>query len=164
MLPPAACITGPMGLVPGREEKSWPHAPLCPRQPSTGSHGLRGLSKHGLESPRSKPCVCLSNRSVLHARNTSLMVEQKRRGVSCSHSRQGPLGLTFFGLCPSLKRLGLLAELLWPRLLPLDMSNRGSTGEAQAFRSRTVARLHGWSGQGSGTSAGSWIPPFHHGP
>lgn len=154
-----------MGLVLGREEKSWPHAPLCPRQPSMGSHGLRGLSKHGLGSPRSKPRFCPSNRSVLHARNTSLMVEQKRRGVPCSHCRQGPLGLTFStGLCPSLQRLGLLAELLWPRLLPLGMSNRGSAGEAQAFRSRTAARLRGWSGQGSGMSAGSRIPPFHHGP
>lgn len=60
-------------------------------------------------------------------------------------------------------RAELLAVLLWPRLPPPGMSNRRRVREAQAFGRKTVGRLHGWYRQGASTSAGSQIPPFHHG-
>lgn len=60
-------------------------------------------------------------------------------------------------------RAELLAVLLWPRLPPPGMSNGRKVREAQAFGRKTVGRLRGWYRQGSSTSAGSRIPPFHHG-
>ena len=105
--------------------------------------------------------MSLSYRSILHARNTGLMVEQDRWGVSSLHSQAGALGTHSHSLLASAHHV--TAELLGPDSCLWAGVTEGGLGKARRANGQTALRPHGWYSQDSGMSARSLIPPFHHG-
>lgn len=105
-----------------------------------------------LSLPETQPDARPGEVKVLRRQPSSCSEPRPRRAASSAR------------LCPSLLQLGRLAQLLWPRRMPLGIANRGRGGEPRHLDSKTGARLYGWHTQGPGVSVGSLSPPFHHGP